>query len=296
MTHAKAGRRPSPIIRSFFDEATFTASYVAHDPVSLAGAIVDPVLDFDLSAGRITTHSAEAMVAYVESEGLSIEWLLETHAHADHLTAAPYLQSLLGGKLAIGLGITTVQGIFSELFNAESNFSCDGSQFDYLFSDGDDFAIGDLECCVLSVPGHTPADVAYVIGDAVFSGDTIFMPDYGTARADFPGGDAAQLYRSIRRLLSLPDDARLLLCHDYKAPGRDRYAWETTIGAERMANVHVREGVTEIEFVAARNARDATLAVPKLMLPAVQVNMRGGALPPAESNGKRYLKIPLNSI
>ena len=240
--------------------------------------------------------SAQTIVAYVESEGLSIEWLLETHAHADHLTAAPYLQAQVGGKIAIGRAITAVQQIFGDIFNAEPEFKRDGSQFDHLFDDGELFTIGELQCSVLNVPGHTPADVAFVIGDAVFCGDTLFMPDYGTARADFPGGDAGQLYRSIRRLLSLPDEARLFLCHDYKAPGRDTYAWQTTIGAERMANVHAREGVTEGEFVAARNARDATLAVPKLILPAIQVNMRGGALPRVESNGRRYLRIPLDTI
>lgn len=292
----RAGNRSAPVVRSFFDKATCTASYVVHDPVTLSAAIIDSVLDFDASSGRISTTSAEAIVAYVESEGLSIEWLLESHAHADHLTAAPFLQARVGGKIAIGRAITAVQQIFGDIFNAGPEFQQDGSQFDYLFDDGEMFAFGALECIVLNAPGHTPADVAYVIGDAVFCGDTLFMPDYGTARADFPGGDAAQLYRSIRRLLGLPDEARLFLCHDYKAPGRDTYVWETTIGAERMANVHAREGVTESEFVAARNARDATLTVPKLILPAIQVNMRGGALPPLENNGRRYLRIPLDTI
>ena len=292
----RAGDRATPVVRTFFDEATFTASHVVHDPGTLTAAIVDPVLDFDAAAGRTSTKSAQAIVAYVESEGLSVKWLLETHAHADHMTAAPYLQAQVGGKVAIGRAITVVQQIFGDLFNVGSEFRRDGSQFDALFDDGDEFMIGSLRCTVLDVPGHTPADVAYVIGDAVFCGDTIFMPDYGTARADFPGGEARQLYRSIRRLLSLPDQARVFLCHDYKAPGRDAYVWETTIGAERMSNVHVREGVTESEFVDARNARDATLAVPRLILPAIQVNMRGGALPPMESNGTRYLKIPLDTI
>jgi glyoxylase-like metal-dependent hydrolase (beta-lactamase superfamily II) len=296
IAQTRAGDQPTPVIRAFFDEATFTASYVVHDPVTLTAAIVDSVLNFDPSAGHTSTKSAEALVAYVESEGLSIEWLLETHAHADHLTAAPYLQGQVGGKLAIGRGITDVQKIFGGLFNVEVEFKRDGSQFDHLFSDGDAFTVGAVKCSALHVPGHTPADMAYIIGDAVFCGDTIFMPDYGTARADFPGGNAQQLYRSIRRLLSLSDDARLFLCHDYKAPGRDKYVWQTTIGAERMANVHVREGISESEFVAARNARDATLTVPKLLLPAIQVNMRAGALPPAESNGTSYLKIPLNVI
>ncbi|WP_250491643.1 MBL fold metallo-hydrolase [Caballeronia sp. GAWG1-1] len=290
------GDRKTPIVRSFFDESTCTATYVVHDPVTLTAAVIDSVLDFDAPAGRTSTRSAQAVVAYVESEGLSIEWLLETHAHADHLSAAPFLQAKVGGKIAIGRAITAVQQIFGDIFNAEPEFKRDGSQFDHLFDDGELFTIGTLECTVLNVPGHTPADVAYVIGDAVFCGDTLFMPDYGTARADFPGGDAGQLYRSIRRLLRLPDEARLFLCHDYKAPGRDTYAWQTTIGAERMANVHAREGVTEGEFVAARNARDATLAVPKLILPAIQVNIRGGALPRVESNGRRYLRIPLDTI
>lgn len=296
IVETRIGKRKAPIVRSFFDEGTCTASYVVHDPVTLTAAIIDSVLDFDAPAGRTSTRSAQAIVAYVESEGLSIEWLLETHAHADHLTAAPFLQAQVGGKIAIGRAITAVQKIFGDIFNAEPEFKRDGSQFDHLFDDGESFTIGTLECTVLNVPGHTPADVAYVIGDAVFCGDTLFMPDYGTARADFPGGDAGQLYRSIRRLLSLPDEARLFLCHDYKAPGRDTYAWQTTIGAERMANVHAREGVTEGEFVAARNARDATLDVPKLILPAIQVNMRGGALPRVESNGRRYLRIPLDTI
>ena len=296
IVETRTGKRNAPIVRAFFDEATCTASYVVHDPVTLAAAILDSVLDFDAPAGRTSTASSEAIVAYVESEGLSIEWLLETHAHADHLTAAPFLQANVGGKIAIGRAITAVQEIFGDIFNAEHEFKRDGSQFDHLFDDGEVFTIGTLECTVLNVPGHTPADVAYVIGDAVFCGDTLFMPDYGTARADFPGGDAGQLYRSIRRLLSLPDDTRVFLCHDYKAPGRDSYVWETTIGTERMTNVHAREGVTEGEFIAARNARDATLAVPRLILPAIQINMRGGVLPPVEDNGRRYLRIPLDTI
>jgi glyoxylase-like metal-dependent hydrolase (beta-lactamase superfamily II) len=293
---ARAGDRTSPVVRAFFDEPTFTASYVVHDPITLKAAIIDSVLDFDPAAGRTSKHSADAIIAYVRSERLSVEWLLETHAHADHLSAAPYLQDQLGGRLAIGAEIVTVQQTFGKLFNAGSEFERDGSQFDRLFADGDTFTIGELEATVLHVPGHTPADLAYVIGDAVFCGDTIFMPDFGTARADFPGGDAHQLYRSIRRLLSLPAEARLFLCHDYKAPGRDAFAWETTIGAERAGNVHVHDGVSEDEFVAMRTARDRTLDMPKLILPAVQVNMRGGELPPAEENGVRYLRLPLDAI
>lgn len=293
---AMAGERPRAIVRSFFDEPTFTATYVVHDPVTLRAAIVDSVLDFDAASGRTGTSAADAVVAYVASEGLVVDWLFETHAHADHLSAAPYLQQRLGGKLAIGSAIVEVQTIFGKLFNAGTPFERNGSQFDLLLKDGDTLAIGQLEVAVLHVPGHTPADIAFVVGDAVFCGDTLFMPDYGTARADFPGGDARSLYRSIRRLLLLPAEARLFLCHDYKAPGRDTFVWETTIGAENTANVHVHQGVSEEDFVAMRNARDATLSMPKLILPAVQVNMRAGHLPPAENNGVRYLKIPLNAL
>ncbi len=232
-----------PQVRAFFDDATFTASYVVHDPATRRAAIIDSVLDYDPAAGRTSHASAEAILAYVRENALSVDWLLETHAHADHLSAAPWLQQRLGGKLAIGRAITVVQETFGKLFNAGTEFARDGSQFDRLFDDGDSFALGNLQIAVIHVPGHTPADLAYVIGDAVFAGDTIFMPDYGTARADFPGGDAAQLYRSIRRLLELPRQARLFLCHDYKAPGRERFAWETTIGAERDANIHIHDGI-----------------------------------------------------
>ncbi len=285
-----------PRVRAFFDEATFTASYVVHDPATRRAAIIDSVLDYDPAAGRTSHASADAIITYVAREGLTVDWLLETHAHADHLSAAPYLQQRLGGKLAIGRAITAVQETFGKLFNAGTEFERDGSQFDRLFDDGDAFELGSLRAAVLHVPGHTPADLAYVIGDAVFAGDTIFMPDYGTARADFPGGDAAQLYRSIRRLLELPRQARLFLCHDYKAPGRDAFAWETTIGAERDANIHVHDGVSEGDFVAMRTARDRTLDMPRLILPSVQVNMRGGHFPEPEANGVRYLKIPVDAI
>ncbi len=283
-------------VKAFFDEATFTASYVVHDPATRRAAIIDSVLDFDPASGRTSVKSADAILAYVRKEGLSVEWLLETHAHADHLSAAPYLQGKLGGRLAIGAEIVAVQKTFGKLFNAGTEFARDGSDFDRLFKDGDHFTLGELRAMVLHVPGHTPADLAYVIGDAVFAGDTLFMPDYGTARADFPGGDARRLYRSIRRLLSLPDRARLFLCHDYKAPGRNEYAWETTVAAERAGNVHVHDGVSEDEFVAMREARDATLAMPRLLLPSIQVNMRGGHLPPPEENGIRYLKLPLDAV
>jgi glyoxylase-like metal-dependent hydrolase (beta-lactamase superfamily II) len=287
---------PRAVVRSFFDEATFTASHVVHDPATRTAAIIDSVLDFDPASARTGHVSADAIIAYVRAEGLRVEWLLETHAHADHLSAAPYLQQQLGGKIAIGRAITTVQQTFGTLFNEGSDFQRNGSQFDQLFDDGDSFTIGGLSAVVLHVPGHTPADLAYVIGDAVFPGDTIFMPDFGTARADFPGGDARQLFRSIRRLLSLPRAARLFLCHDYKAPDRDAFAWETTTGAERDSNVHVHDGVEEDAFVAMRTARDATLDMPRLILPSIQVNMRAGHLPEPEANGTRYLKIPLDTV
>ncbi len=286
-----------PVVKSFFDEATFTISHVVHDPVTRRAALIDSVLDFDQPSGRTFHDSADALVAWIEAEDLTVDWILETHAHADHLSAAPYLQEKLGGRLAIGHEILTVQDVFGKIFNEGTEFRRDGSQFDQLFHDGDRFSVGSLEATVLHVPGHTPACLAYVIGDAVFPGDTLFMPDYGTARCDFPGGDARTLYRSIQRLLSLPDEARVFLCHDYKAPpGRTEFAWETTIGAERTGNIHVREGISEDEFVAMRTGRDATLAMPRLILPSVQVNMNGGRPPAPESNGTRYLKLPLNLL
>ncbi|GAA4777664.1 MBL fold metallo-hydrolase [Stakelama sediminis] len=293
---ALAGELSRPVVKSFFDEATFTASHVVHDPATQYAAIIDSVLDYDAASGRTTHESADEIIAYVRQEGLKIEWLLETHAHADHLSAAPYLQEKLGGKLAIGREIITVQQTFGKLFNAGTEFERDGSQFDRLFDDGDTFEIGNLHAAVLHVPGHTPADLAYIIGDAVFPGDTIFMPDFGTARADFPGGDAHRLYHSIRRLLSLPREARLFLCHDYKADGRDEFVWETTIGAERDENVHAHDGVSEDAFVTMRTERDRTLDMPKLLMPSVQVNMRGGRLPEPEENGTRYIKIPINAV
>lgn len=283
-------------IAAFFDEATFTVSYLVTDPHSHRCAVIDSVMDYDAASGRATTASADAIIAFIAENALSLEWLLETHAHADHLSAAPYLQAKLGGKLAIGRKIIEVQQTFGKVFNAGTEFARDGSEFDRLFDDGDRFQIGDRQAVVLHVPGHTPADVAYIIGNAAFVGDTLFMPDYGTARTDFPGGDARQLYRSIRRLLSLPTSTRVFLCHDYKAEGRDMFAWETTIGAQRSQNVHVRDGVGEDDFVAMREARDSTLAMPRLILPSVQVNIRGGKLPEPEENGVRYLKIPLNGI
>jgi len=292
----QASETARPIVRCFFDEPTFTASYVLRDPATKKAAIIDSVLDFDAPSGRTSHGSADALIAYVQDENLEIEWLLETHAHADHLSAAPYLQEKLGGKTAIGREILAVQETFGTLFNAGANFARDGSQFDTLFDDGERFRIGALEAIIMHVPGHTPADLAYVIGDAAFIGDTLFMPDYGTARVDFPGGDAHMLYRSIDRLLSLPTETRLFLCHDYKAPGRDNFAWETTVGDQRDHNVHVHSGISEEQFVTMRTARDATLSMPTLMLPAVQINMRGGHLPEPEDNGTRYLKLPLNTV
>jgi glyoxylase-like metal-dependent hydrolase (beta-lactamase superfamily II) len=293
---SQRGDMRPPVVRGFFHEPTFTASYVVHDPVTNRAAIVDSVLDFDQASGRTSTPFADAMIAYVREHDLTVDWLLETHAHADHLSAAPFLQEKLGGKLVIGRHILTVQEVFGKVFNEGSDFARDGSQFDVLLDDGDTLTLGDIPLIALLVPGHTPADLTYLIGDAAFIGDTLFMPDYGTARADFPGGDAHQLFKSIRRLMALPDGTRVFLCHDYKAPGRDTFAWETTIGAERTANVHVHDGFSEDEFVAMRTARDATLGMPRLILPSVQINMRGGQLPEPEANGTRYLKLPLNVL
>ena len=285
-----------PVIASFFDPATYTVTYVAHDPATLEAAIIDSVLDFDPSSGRTATASADAVIAYVTMHNLKVTWLLETHAHADHFSAAPYLQEKLGGKIAIGAAITTVQQVFGKLFNAGTEFARDGSQFDALFHDGDTFTIGAVPVTVLHVPGHTPACIAYVVGEAVFVGDTMFMPDYGTARADFPGGDARTLFRSLRRILSLPPETRLFMCHDYLPKGRSEYVWETTVAAEREGNVHAHDGITEDEFVAMREARDATLAMPRLILPSVQVNMRAGHMPPPDDNGVTYLKLPVNAV
>lgn len=285
-----------PAIKAFFDEATNTVSYVVHDPASLECAIIDSVLDYDPASGRTSHESADQIVSHIEENGLTVTWLIETHAHADHLSAAPFLQERLGGKLAIGRQITQVQEVFGKLFNAGSDFERDGSQFDHLFSDGETFSLGKIEGMALHVPGHTPADYAIVIGDAAFIGDTLFMPDFGTARADFPGGDARVLFRSIRRLLSLPEKTRLFMCHDYKAPGRDVYAWESSVEEQRRGNVHVKDGTSEDEFVEMRTARDSTLAMPTLIMPGVQVNMRAGHLPEPEDNGVSYIKIPVNKL
>ncbi|MFT9360552.1 MBL fold metallo-hydrolase [Acetobacter okinawensis] len=285
-----------PVVRSFFDPATFTASHVVHDPATGQAAVIDSVLDYDPASGRTNYASAQQIVDYVLEQKLHVVWQLETHAHADHLSAAPWLQEQLGGQLAIGADIVRVQEVFGKIFNAGTEFAHDGSQFNHLFRDGEGFKLGNLECIALHVPGHTPADMAFVIGDAAFIGDTLFMPDYGTARADFPGGDARMLYHSIRRLLSLPVQTRLFLCHDYKAPGRDTFAWETTVGAEREHNIHVHDGVEEDAFVSMRTTRDASLSLPNLIMPSVQVNIRGGHMPEPEDNGVSYIKIPVNRL
>lgn len=291
---ARSGNRP--VVRTFFDEATFTATHVVYDPVSRRAAIIDSVLDFEQASGRTTTGSAQALAEFVEAEQLGVDWILETHAHADHLSAAPFLKARLGGEVMIGAEITRVQRTFAKVFNEPAGFAQDGSQFERLMRDGDTFSLGTIPAIALHVPGHTPACMAYVIGDAVFVGDTLFMPDYGTARCDFPGGDARTLYRSIRRLMALPGTTRMFLCHDYLAPGRSSYVWETTVAAEREGNVQVHDGVSEDDFVAMREIRDATLAMPRLILPSVQVNIRAGHLPEPEANGVSYLKLPLNLL
>lgn len=283
-------RRPE--IRAFFDEPTNTVSYLVWDPATHEGAVIDPVLDFDHRSGKASVASADAILDFAIQAGVKIVWVLETHAHADHLSGAPYIKLKTGAKVGIGEHIRDVQRIFRPVFNA-LDVSGEGTEFDHLFKDGERFKIGGLDVEIIYTPGHTPACVSYKIEDAVFVGDTMFMPDYGTARADFPGGDARSLYRSIQRILSLPAETRLFMCHDYKAPGRDAYAWETTVGEERARNVHVRDGVSEDEFVAMREARDAKLAAPLLLLPSIQVNIRAGKFPPAESNGVHYLKIPV---
>jgi glyoxylase-like metal-dependent hydrolase (beta-lactamase superfamily II) len=281
-----------PIIQAFFDEPTNTVSYLVIDPETKQAAVVDPVLDYDHRSGKASTKSVEEILAAAGEEGATITLVLETHAHADHLSGAPYIKLKTGAKVGIGEHIRDVQRIFRPVFNA-TDLKGDGSEFDHLFKDGEKFRLGSLEFELTHVPGHTPADLAYKVGDAVFVGDTLFMPDYGSARADFPGGSAHALYRSINRLLALPAATRLYMCHDYKAPGRDHYAWETSVAEERAHNVHVRDGVSEDAFVALREARDAKLEAPLLLMPSIQVNIRAGKLPPAEANGVRYLKIPV---
>lgn len=287
----------APIVTSFFDEPTNTVSYVVVDPTTSKAAIIDSVLGFDAASGRTNYESADKIIDFVKAEGLDVEWLLETHAHADHLSAAPYLQEKLGGKLAIGKDIIQVQKVFGKVFNEGTEFQRDGSQFDVLLEEGETFKLGNIDARVFHTPGHTPACMTYVIGDAAFVGDTLFMPDFGTARCDFPGGDARQLYRSIHdKIYTLPDETRVFLCHDYKAPGRDAFQWETTVGQQKRENVHVKLGISEDEFVKMRTERDATLSMPKLILPSIQVNMRGGDMPEPEEDGVSYLKIPVNKL
>ncbi|MFG1422314.1 MBL fold metallo-hydrolase [Roseixanthobacter liquoris] len=284
-----------PEVTAFFDAPTNTVSYVVKDPHSPACAVIDSVMDIDYAAGRITYRSADEIIAYIRAHALTLEWLIETHVHADHLSAAPYIQGQLGGKLGIGDKITVVQETFGKIFNEGTEFQRDGSQFDRLFADGDTYRIGTMAAFAMHTPGHTPACMTHVIGDAAFVGDTLFMPDGGTARADFPGGDPRVLYRSIKRVLELPPETRLFMCHDYGPDGR-QVQWETTVAEERAHNIHVRDGVAEAEFVAMRMARDATLGMPRLLIPSIQVNMRAGDLPPPDAAGKRFLKVPIDSL
>ncbi len=283
-------------VAAFFDEPTNTVTYVVRDPQGSACAVIDSVLDFDYASGRTDTRSADAVVAHIRERGLDLQWVLETHVHADHLSAAPYLQDQLGGKIGIGEAITQVQHTFGKIFNEGTAFQRDGSQFDALFADGDSLMIGQMRVDVMHTPGHTPACMTYVIGDAAFVGDTLFMPDFGTARCDFPGGSAAVLYDSVQRILALPDNTRIFVAHDYKAPGRETFAWESTVGAQKTLNVHIGSGRSRDDFVALRETRDATLPMPRLIIPSLQVNMRAGQLPEPEANGTRYLKVPLNGL
>ncbi len=285
-----------PIVTAFFDEGTNTVTYVLRAPQGRACAVVDSVLDFDYASGRTDTRSADAVIAHIIAEDLDLEWILETHVHADHLSAAPYIQERLGGKIGIGDQITVVQNTFGKVFNEGTRFQRDGSQFDQLFREGDSFTIGQLRAEVLHTPGHTPACLTYVIGDAAFVGDTLFMPDFGTARCDFPGGSAEALFDSVQKILALPEDTRIFVCHDYKAAGRDVYAWESTVAAQKALNVHIGAGKSKADFVAMRQARDATLAMPKLIIPALQVNMRAGQMPDPDDNGIRYLRVPVNGL
>lgn len=285
-----------PKVKAFFDDQTFTVSYVVHEPEGRACAVIDSVLDFDHASGHTTTASADKVVDFVSSNDLKVEWILESHVHADHLSAAPYLQQKLGGRIGIGANIVTVQDTFGKVFNEGTEFQRDGSQFDALFAQGESFHIGQMRADVLHTPGHTPACMTYVIGDAAFVGDTLFMPDFGTARCDFPGGSSAMLYDSIQKILSLPDETRIYVGHDYKAPGRDEYAWETTVGEQKQLNVHIGQGRSVEDFVKMRDARDATLGMPKLILPSLQVNMRAGQMPPEDEQGDVFLKLPINKL
>jgi len=284
-----------PDVKAFFDETTFTVSYVVSDAANGRAVIIDPVQDYDPASGRTTTSSADAIIDYVSEHGLNIDWILETHVHADHLSAAPYIKEKLGGQTAIGASVSAVQNVFKGIFNLE-DLDIDGSQFDHLFVDGETFKVGEIDARVIATPGHTPACVTYVIGDSAYIGDTLFMPDFGTARTDFPGGSAAQLYTSIQKIFALPDATRLFMCHDYKAPGRDVFAWETSVSEQREKNIHINDAVSEKEFVAMREGRDSQLGMPKLILPSIQVNIRAGRFPEAENNGIRYLKIPLDTV
>jgi len=286
----------TPDVTAFFDEATNTISFVVKDPEGSSCAIIDSVLDFDYSSGRTDTKSADDVIAYVQKHDLKVEWILESHVHADHLSAAPYLQAKVGGKIGIGKNITIVQDTFGKVFNEGTEFQRDGSQFDKLFEEGDSFMIGQLRGDVLHTPGHTPACMTYVIGDAAFVGDTLFMPDFGTARCDFPGGSSETLYKSIQKILALPDETRIFVGHDYKAPGRDEYAWETTVGEQKANNVHVGHGADKDSFVEMRDSRDATLAMPKLIIPSLQVNMRAGNMPEPDEEGDVFLKVPVNKV
>jgi glyoxylase-like metal-dependent hydrolase (beta-lactamase superfamily II) len=286
---------PKPNVRAFFDEATFTVTYVVSDPDTGRAAVIDPVLDYDPSSGRTSTSSADNVVAHVEDNDLCVDWILETHVHADHLSGAPYLKQKLGGTTAIGADVSAVQETFKSVFNLK-DLATDGSQFDHLFTDGESLKIGDVDAYVIATPGHTPACVTYVIGDSAFVGDTLFMPDFGSARTDFPGGSAPQLYESIRKILALPEETRLFMCHDYKAPGRDEFAWETTVAEQRARNIHIGDTVSKDDFVTMREGRDAELGMPKLILPSLQVNLRAGQLPEPEDNDIRYLKIPLDAV
>ncbi len=286
----------TPYVKAFFDTATNTVSYVVREPEGRACAIIDSVLDYDQAAGRTDTSSADAIITWIKDEGLQVAWILESHVHADHLSAAPYLQIHLGGKIGIGHNITVVQETFGKVFNEGTAFQRDGSQFDALFNDGDSFHIGQMRADVLHTPGHTPACLTYVIGDAAFVGDTLFMPDFGTARCDFPGGSAEDLFASIQKILALPEETRIFVGHDYKAPGRDEFAWETTVGEQRALNVHIGAGRPMEDFVAMRQERDARLGMPRLILPSLQTNMRAGHFPEPEDDGKRYFKVPINQI
>jgi glyoxylase-like metal-dependent hydrolase (beta-lactamase superfamily II) len=286
----------TPIVNAFFDEATNTITYVVREPEGRACAVVDSVLDFDYASGRTDTRSADAVIAFIKAEGLELHWILETHVHADHLSAAPYIQQRLGGRIGIGEKITVVQDTFGKIFNEGTEFQRDGSQFDRLFTEGDSLHIGQMRGDVLHTPGHTPACLTYVIGDAAFVGDTLFMPDFGTARCDFPGGSAETMFDSVQKILNLPDATRIFVGHDYKAPGRDVYAWESTVGEQKARNVHVGAGRSREDFVKMRRTRDATLSMPRLIIPSLQVNMRAGQMPPPEDNGVSYLKVPVNGI